>query len=324
MMLKFRGYFFVKEKNCTFAPNFIRVKIVNTVIVLLLFLFQGGIIAQNPFELRQVQTGANASNDSTHTLKAEQVDPGNPFEIKHVPANYIIRDTLMIKKPVPITSKVVASQNFLFVTISILLLFLTILVVMNRGLLANLYRAIFSDSYLKMVYRFQNNSQTLSYGLFYLLFFLNAGLFLLLLLKHFKLSFFNSDILLFFACVGVMVLIYFVRHTVLKLIGLVFPVQKEVNYFNFTILAFNIFLGITLLPINGLISFSNEKISDFCLYAGVILIGLMYCVRQLRGMFLAANYLTYQKFHFFIYLCTVEIAPVLILARILYTTGVTL
>ncbi|HMT77858.1 MAG TPA: DUF4271 domain-containing protein [Saprospiraceae bacterium] len=268
------------------------------------------------------QTPNLAARDTLKENKSpeESIDHSNPFEIKHVPTNYAIRDTLLVKKPIPITSKKTANPNFLFVTISILLLFLTMLVVLNRSLLANIYRAILSDTFLKSVYRFQNNSQTLSYGLFYLFFILNAGLFLFLLLKQLKVDYFSSDPILFFVCVGIIAAVYLVRHLVLKIIGVIFPVTKEVGYFNFTILAFNIFLGIALLPINGLISFSGDYIATLCLYIGVIIFVILYSIRQLRGMLLAANFLTYQKFHFIIYLCTVEIAPVIILAKLIFTS----
>ena len=116
-------------------------------------------------------------------------------------------------------------------------------------------------------------------------------------------------------------LTYFIKHAVLRAIGFIFPVQKEISYYSFTIIAFNIFLGIALLPINSLISFSNDKVANICLYLGVIFFLLLYCIRQLRGMFLAANYLTFQKFHFFVYLCTVEIAPILILTKIIFTSA---
>jgi hypothetical protein len=226
--------------------NLRNVRVINILFVFITLVFGGQLSAQNPFEVRQ--TIHHATTDTLKEKKSpeESIDHSNPFEIKHVPANYAIRDTLLVKKPIPITSKKTANPNFLFVTVSILLLFLTMLVVLNRSLLANIYRAILSDTFLKSVYRFQNNSQTLSYGLFYLFFILNAGLFLFLLLKQMKVDYFSSDPILFFACVGIIAAVYLMRHLVLKIIGVIFPVTKEVGYFNFTILAFNIFLGIAL------------------------------------------------------------------------------
>ncbi len=300
--------------------NLRNVRVINILFVFITLVFGGQLSAQNPFEVRQTPNLAARDTLKENKSPEESIDHSNPFEIKHVPTNYAIRDTLLVKKPIPITSKKTANPNFLFVTISILLLFLTMLVVLNRSLLANIYRAILSDTFLKSVYRFQNNSQTLSYGLFYLFFILNAGLFLFLLLKQLKVDYFSSDPILFFVCVGIIASVYLVRHLVLKIIGVIFPVTKEVGYFNFTILAFNIFLGIALLPINGLISFSGDYIATLCLYIGVIIFVILYSIRQLRGMLLAANFLTYQKFHFIIYLCTVEIAPVIILAKLIFTS----
>ncbi len=300
--------------------NLRNVRVINILFVFITLVFGGQLSAQNPFEVRQTPHLAARDTLKENKSPEESIDHSNPFEIKHVPANYAIRDTLLVKKPIPITSKKTANPNFLFVTISILLLFLTMLVVLNRSLLANIYRAILSDTFLKSVYRFQNNSQTLSYGLFYLFFILNAGLFLFLLLIQLKVDYFSSDPILFFVCVGIIASVYLVRHLVLKIIGVIFPVTKEVGYFNFTILAFNIFLGIALLPINGLISFSGDYIATLCLYIGVIIFVILYSIRQLRGMLLAANFLTYQKFHFIIYLCTVEIAPVIILAKLIFTS----
>ena len=305
-------------------PYFKAVRIVKYLFIVSFYFFIGTSGAQNtanPFELRASGSETVANKHQPKPIAEQEIDHSNPFEIIHVPANYALRDTLLVKKPIPITSKKVNNQNFLFVSISLLLLFLTILVVMNRGLLANIYRAIFSDTYLKVVYRFQNSGHTLSYGLFYLFFFLNAGLFLTLLLKQFKFNYFASDITLFFVCVGGIALTYFIKHSVLRIIGLIFPVQKEISYYSFTIIAFNIFLGIALLPINSLISFSSDQVANLCLYLGVIFFLLLYCIRQLRGMFLAANYLTFQKFHFFIYLCTIEIAPILILTKIIYSNS---
>ena len=146
----------------------------------------------NPFEIRQsVTPDTTGQNDSA---TAPVIDQSNPFEIIRVPKGYMPKDTLVIRKPVPISSTLADNQNFLFVTLIILLLLLTVLITLNRGLLANIYRAIFSDTYLKLVYRIQHSSQLLSYILLYLFFFLNGGLFLFLVLKYLKVNLFHSDL----------------------------------------------------------------------------------------------------------------------------------
>ena len=283
-------------------------------LVLFLLPIQAYTQQDNPFEIRQsIPKELGAKGDSTTPLI---IDQSNPFEIIQVPEGYVPRDTLVIRKPVPITSTLADNQNFLFVALIILLLLLTILITLNRGLLANIYKAIFSDTYLKLVYRIQHSSQMLSYILLYLFFFLNTGLFLFLVLKYLKINPLKNDILLYLACVGVIISMFLTKHIVVALIGQIFPVKKEASYYNFMIIAFNIFFGIAMLPLNGLISFTGQNVAYTCLVIGVLAI-LMYAIRQFRAMLMAGNFISDQKFHFFVYLCTVEIAPILIIARII-------
>jgi hypothetical protein len=60
---------------------------------------------KNPFEVRQTPHLAARDTLKENKSPEESIDHSNPFEIKHVPANYAIRDTLLVKKPIPITSK---------------------------------------------------------------------------------------------------------------------------------------------------------------------------------------------------------------------------
>jgi hypothetical protein len=47
----------------------------------------------------------------------------------------------------------------------------------------------------------------------------------------------------------------------------------------------------------------------------LILIILFYISRQLRGLFIAMPYIFSYKFHFLLYLCTIEIAPLAVLYK---------
>lgn len=285
-----------------------------TILLLFLFALSQSAFTQvtNPFEIRK-----NESHSEKVKKDTQVIDQSNPFEIIPVPADYEIQDTLIVKKPVPIETNLSKNQNFLFVTLVILLLMLTILVTFNRGLLGSIYRAIFNDTYLKMIYRLQQSSHALSYLLLYLFYFFNAGLFLFLLLRYLKVNITPSDIKLYFLCVGAFVSIYALKHIALVIIGNIFPVEKESSYYNFMIVAFNIFMGLILLPLNAVIAFMSEDLAVLAIYIGVGLFILMYLIRQLRAMLLAGNFISYQKFHFFIYLCTVEIAPILVITRLI-------
>ncbi|MEL6924738.1 MAG: DUF4271 domain-containing protein, partial [Bacteroidota bacterium] len=102
------------------------------------------------------------------------------------------------------------------------------------------------------------------------------------------------------------------KHLILRLVAAVFPVQKEVLLYNFTIIIFNIVLGIMLMPFNLFIALATSPVAKILIYIVLGLVGLAYLYRSLRGIFIASKYLTFNKFHFFIYFCTVEIAPLAI------------
>ena len=65
------------------------------------------------------------------------------------------------------------------------------------------------------------------------------------------------------------------------------------------------------------IAFAPSNLKLILIYLAFILIIGIYSFRVLRSLFLASKYISLHKFHFFMYLCTIEIAPVLILAKII-------
>jgi hypothetical protein len=81
----------------------------------------------------------------------------------------------------------------------------------------------------------------------------------------------------------------------------------------------SLFLG----PVNLLIAYAPEGFTPLLINGTLFILALFYVLRSLRGAFIANNYLLYYKFHFLLYLCTVEIAPALVLIKIIsnYLTG---
>jgi len=80
-------------------------------------------------------------------------------------------------------------------------------------------------------------------------------------------------------------------------------------------LNFNIFIGIVLIPFNLLLSFGPSQIHYPVLMVSIGIIGLIYAYRSIRSLLIGSSYLYYNKFHFFMYLCGVEFAPLVILVK---------
>src|SRR5690606_10647559 len=103
----------------------------------------------------------------------------------------------------------------------------------------------------------------------------------------------------------------------LKTIEIIFPVQKEIKLYSFSLVIFSSILGLALVPFNIVVAFASENFVEMALYGGLVLILAITLFCILRGLFLASKYLALHKFHFFMYLCTVEIAPVVIVIKLL-------
>lgn len=201
---------------------------------------------------------------------------------------------------------------FLFLMLIAATLLTTLTISSNKNLVNNILRAVLNDNYLNLMYREHKKSGSIHYYILYFVFAVNAGLFLYFALMKTVMS---DGMPVLWRCVSLVALIYLVRHVFLNYLSYVYPFQKEVEQYSFTILIFNIFLGLVLLPVNVFLAFSPENIAKFFLYAGLIFLAIVYIFRQLRGVFISSRLLFNNKFYFLLYLCAVEIAPIVILLK---------
>lgn len=87
-------------------------------------------------------------------------------------------------------------------------------------------------------------------------------------------------------------------------------VETGVEYIQ-NILMFNLVLGIILLPVLLLVTFISREIF---VYIAVALAVLMMALRFIRGIVIGLSDTKFSLFHLFLYLCTLEILPVMIAA----------
>jgi hypothetical protein len=70
-----------------------------------------------------------------------------------------------------------------------------------------------------------------------------------------------------------------------------------------------------LVPFNFLVAFARSY-ADFMVYWTLSLAGIFYLYRSMRAIVIGKKFLSRNLFHFLLYLCTVEIAPVVILVKL--------
>lgn len=200
-------------------------------------------------------------------------------------------------------------RTLIFATFLILLIMLTLVITINRSVIDHILRAFLNDNFLNLLYREQRGKINIQYLFLYFFFIANLGFFIFLSMDYWFDVRPETSLLICILLVGC---IYLVRYITLNLLSKIFPVAKEANQFNFTIVIFNILLGLILLPINLFLAFAPSKLSLISYYIGIVLLLLFYLFRQMRGLFISVRFLNSSKYHFFAYLCTVEIAPILV------------
>lgn len=207
------------------------------------------------------------------------------------------------------------SNTFIFWFLVALVAFLSFSVATKRGVVIKAWRGFLNDNALNLAQReasgFTGNTP---YLLLYVSFLLNAGVFIFLIARFFNQKAFNNLGFLAVCLAGSGVLLLS-KHALLRFVGWIYPVAAEVRRYNFLITIFNCVLGLFLLPFNFLVAFVRDY-GGFMVFWTLGLAAVFYAYRSVRAAAIGQKFLSGHLFHFLLYLCTVEIAPVVILVKL--------
>lgn len=148
-------------------------------------------------------------------------------------------------------------------------------------------------------------------------FVLSTGLYLCFLFRYFHLDPTGNFWLLFLYCCAALSAIYFIKFVVLKFSGWLFKVPQAANAYIFIVFIINKMIGILLLPFLLMLAFSEGDIYQavmslsWCLVAGLLVYRFILAYGALR------NQVKLNIFHFLLYLAAFEVAPVLLIYKVL-------
>ena len=306
---------------------------------LLLLIVTGTLEAQaagNPFELRPrldvstADTSAAAPSDGNpFELKrpgyqpatidsAEAATPDNPFDIA-LP-NTAVTEEL----PPPADTDAAPEGENAVIEAPLLLLVLlivgalTLCLIFFRSTYRKAYRALFNDKLLSQLYREREVGAFGVFFILYSLFFLAGGLFLLLTLRHWGVWSGTGGWWRWYAyAVAGLAALLLLKHLVLALIGYVFPVQREISRYSFTIMLFGIVMGFCLVPLTTMLALVPEELRTAVILSGLGIVAILYLIRLLHSLLIAGGFIFNYFFHFLSYICAVEIGPALCLYKMI-------
>lgn len=284
-----------------------------------LLLACGGLYAQNggnPFDLTPRLPEEAVASEAPQIPDAA---PANPFDIAAPPADAaVIAPSGQAKQTAvsaPSSPTPAGYSRFLFTVVILLFVLLVILVTLYRSIPGRVYRAFLNDNLLSQLHREQGAIVSPPYFLFYLFFFFNAGFFLYLLTWHYQIPVAGRHWLSFLALTGGLTALYTAKHLLMKILEAVLPPRREIRLYSFTIIIFSIAIGFLLIPFNLLIAYGPVEAVPGVITMAIAMLGLALGFRFVRGIFIGGRILASHLFHFLLYICTVEIAPALIIAK---------
>ncbi len=277
---------------------------------------QGG---GNPFELKNRLPKEVAV---TGVVPEGSAMPVNPFDVAaHRPpgaAKVLAENVTRPFRPSRLLPRYgdTLSNLTLFGILAVIFTLMTLSVAANRKSVSRAWRGFLNENGLTVAQREAAGFVGITpYLLLYGSFLLNAGMFLFLIMRIFRKESFNN-LPFFFICMAVAAVIFLSKHLMLNATGWLFPVEKEVRRYNFLIIIFNCVLGLFLMPFNFMLAFAQGDYKEFLLFWTLGLVVIFYLYRALRSSRISTKFLADNQFHFLLYLCAVEIAPVLLVVKL--------
>ncbi len=249
-------------------------------------------------------------------ISVQKPSGNNPFDISEDRIVYTSAGdaTSGIRDKINVDTKTTKHISFIFWVILFSLIVLAFPVSMDRWYIVRIMRSLFNINISNSLAREFSGFSILLFAFLYLVFIISLSVFVLLFNRQFNglESTFNMYLMSLFFIFAV----YLVRHTGLLIAKWIFPEVIEFHAYNFTILSFNAILGIALIIPNLFLAFSPDEFARIAFFVAFGIILLFYGIRTIRGFMISFNYLINHPFHFFIYLCTFEILPLLTIYKL--------
>jgi hypothetical protein len=182
---------------------------------------------------------------------------------------------------------------------------------------SDMFRVFFQSSLKQRQIREQLMQSPLPSLVFNIFFVASAGLYLDFMLQYFRITPVSNFWLLYlYCCIGLAV-IYLVKFIGLKLIGWLFKMNRAADSYIFIVFSVNKVIGVFLLPFPILLAFSTDPMYTIARVVSWCGIGALLLYRFILGFAAIRNEVRFNLFHFFLYLCAFEIAPLLLIYKLL-------
>lgn len=151
-----------------------------------------------------------------------------------------------------------------------------------------------------------------------ILFIISGGVYLALVFHHYGLGEQFNFWLLILYCAAGLALIYLGKFVVLKIMGWLLRLSDATDAYTFVVFTTNKIIGITLLPFIVVLAFSTPDVAQVALTLSFIVIGGLFFYRFYLSYMSVYRLVKLEFLHFLLYLAAFEIAPLLLINKLLF------
>ncbi|UCJ06965.1 DUF4271 domain-containing protein [Chitinophaga pendula] len=208
-------------------------------------------------------------------------------------------------------------MDWLVYTVAGVLLLLGVVRLVYLKFFSDLFRAFLNPTLSQRQLKDQLSQSPLPNFVLNVFFAISMGLYLYLIMYRQQYAP-NADAWILIPGLVILVaVIYSLKYVVLRFCGWLFGSAELADAYIFILYLINKVLGILLAPFLVLVAFCEPEIARAFMYISIFFIVLLAAYRYIRSYSVVRQYLSFSKLHFFLYLCAFEVAPVLILTKVL-------
>ena len=123
---------------------------------------------------------------------------------------------------------------------------------------------------------------------------------------------------LFLYSLAILTTVYLGKYLFLRFAGWVFNENEAANLYLFVVFMVNKIIGVVLIPFLLILAFSAMPLVQIALTLSLLLIGAIFLYRYVVSLGTIRSSLKVNALHFFLYLCAVEVLPLLLMYKVLF------
>lgn len=135
-------------------------------------------------------------------------------------------------------------------------------------------------------------------------------------IEYFRIDAKMSKTTMYIVIASGLILMYLAKYIAISLSGFIFKVEKEASDYSAAMFIFINLLGLFMLPVVICLEFVKQLNPVIFIYAGMFFVLSFLCIRLWRGIVIGFSSNRVSKFYLFLYLCTLEIVPFIILVKL--------